>query len=82
MFMKTVFYTRTAATALRRHSNRAKLIRAKINQYAKNPVAQANHVIALTGSDYLRLRVGDFRIVFAETDDTIIDIGPRGGIRN
>jgi mRNA interferase RelE/StbE len=80
--MKTVFYTRTAATALRKHSNRAKLIRAKIDQYAKSPATQANHVVALTGSDYLRLRVGDFRIIFAETNDTItvIDIGPRGGI--
>ncbi len=80
--MKAIAYTRTAATALRKHANKAKRIMGKIEQYAANPAAQANHVVALKGSDYLRLRVGDFRVIFAETADaiTVIDIGPRGGI--
>jgi mRNA interferase RelE/StbE len=49
MTMKSVLYTRTAATV---------------------------------GVDAKRLRVGDFRVVFTETIDTItiLDIGPRGGI--
>lgn len=80
--MKTVFYTRTAATSLRRHANRAKLIRTKIAQYAEHASSQANNVKPLVGMDAKRLRVGDFRVIFTETNDTIIvlDIGPRGGI--
>lgn len=35
--MKTIAYTLTAMTALKRHANKAKLIRAKIEQYAANP---------------------------------------------
>lgn len=80
--MKTVAFSRTAANALRKHANRAKAIMAKIDQYAANPAAQANNVRALTGSPYLRLRVGDFRVIFSEDTATIniIDIGPRGGV--
>ena len=80
--MKSVLYTRTAATALRRHANRAKLIRAKIRQYAEDAPSQANDVKPLVGIDAKRLRVGDFRVIFTETSDTItiLDIGPRGGI--
>ena len=81
--MKSVLYTRTAATALRRHAkNRAKLIRTKIKLYADDASSQANNVKALVGVDAKRLRVGDFRVIFTETTDTItiLDIGPRGGI--
>jgi len=81
--MKSVLCTRAAATALRRHANRAKLIRAKIRQYADDASSQANNVKALVGVDAKRLRVGDFRVIFiTETADAIIilDIGPRGGI--
>jgi mRNA interferase RelE/StbE len=80
--MKTTVFTVTAAHALRRHANREKLIRSKITQYAKNPASQANNVKRLTGVDALRLRVGDFRVIFSETAEkiTIIDIGPRGDI--
>jgi mRNA interferase RelE/StbE len=80
--MKSVVYTRTAATALRRHANRAKLLRTKIAQYAADASSQANNVKLLVGVEAKRLRVGDFRVIFTETNDTIIvlDIGPRGGI--
>ncbi len=80
--MKSVLYTRTAATALRKHANRAKLIRNKIRQYAEDASSQANNVRSLAGVDAKRLRVGDFRVIFTETADTIavLDIGPRGGI--
>jgi mRNA interferase RelE/StbE len=80
--MKVVVYTRTAATALRTHANRAKIIRSKIGQYAANASSQANNVTALVGVDAKRLRVGAYRVIFTETPDTItvLDIGPRGGI--
>jgi mRNA interferase RelE/StbE len=47
--MKAVFYTRTAATALRRHANRAKLIRTKIAQYAEDASSQAHNAKSLVG---------------------------------
>ena len=37
---------------------------AKIEQYAENPASLARQVIALTGSPYMRLRVGRHRIIF------------------
>lgn len=80
--MKTIGYSINATAALKRHANRAKLIRAKIEQYAADPASQARNVKALVGSDRLRLRVQGFRVLFTETDDTITiyEIGPRGGI--
>jgi mRNA interferase RelE/StbE len=80
--MKSVTYTRSTASALRRHGNRAKLIRTKIAQYAEDASSQANNVKSLVGVAAKRLRVGDFRVIFIETNDTItvLDIGPRGGI--
>lgn len=80
--MKTVLYTRAAARNLRVHRNREKQIRAKIDQYATNPAALANNVIQLAGSAAKRLRIGDFRVLFTETETTItvLDAGPRGEI--
>lgn len=80
--MKSIIYTRTAATALRRHANRAKLLRTKIAQYAEDASSQVNNVKPLVGVAAKRLRVGHFRVIFTETSDTItiLDIGPRGGI--
>lgn len=82
--MKTISYSIRAAGALRTHANRAKLIRTKIAQYAADPASQANNVKRLRGADALRLRIGDFRVIFTETTETItiLDIGPRGGIYN
>jgi mRNA interferase RelE/StbE len=42
----------------------------------------ANNVLKLTGRDEYRLRVGDWRILFVESSDTIdvLVIGPRGGV--
>jgi mRNA interferase RelE/StbE len=81
--MKAVIYSKRALRALRQHANRAPLIREKIEQYADDPATQANNVKQLTGSDgALRLRVGDFRVVFTETNNTInvLNVGPRGTI--
>ena len=37
----------------------------KIEQYAENPESLANQVISLVNSDYLRLRVGNYRVIFS-----------------
>jgi mRNA interferase RelE/StbE len=77
-----VLYTRAAARALRRHGNMAARITAKVEAYAADPAALANMVTEMVGEDYMRLRVGDFRVLFRETatEITVLDIGPRGGI--
>ncbi len=58
------------------------MLRTKIAQYAEDAASQANNVKPLVGVEAKRLRVGDFRVIFTETNDTItiLDIGPRGGI--
>jgi mRNA interferase RelE/StbE len=80
--MKTVMYTKVALRNLQAHRNRAKQIRAKIDQYATNPAALANNVIQLSGSSAKRLRIAGFRVLFTETETTItiLDVGPRGEI--
>jgi mRNA interferase RelE/StbE len=80
--MKKIVFTRTAAASLRKHANRADGILAKIRQYADDPATLRNNVTVLVGRDGKRLRVGDFRVLFNETADSIIveDVGPRGGI--
>ena len=37
----------------------------KIEQYAEAPASMANEVISLVNSDYLRLRVGNYRVIFS-----------------
>lgn len=54
----------------------------KIVQYADAPAAQANNVKRLTGSPFHRLRVGDYRVIFALDGDvatvmTVIRVRPR-----
>lgn len=81
--MKQVIYGRAALRALTRiPANEAKRIRAKINQYADDPASLVQSVVKLQGREGYRLRVGDWRVIFAEdgTVIDIIDIGPRGGI--
>lgn len=81
--MKQVRYTADAAKALKRHGNMAARIRRAITDYAADdPAAHANNVRQLVGSPAKRLRVGDFRVIFEETDAEIIvtKIGPRGSV--
>lgn len=60
----------------------ASRIRKAASDYAANPAAHENNIRALVGSEFARLRVGDFRVIFEETATTItvIKIGPRGGV--
>ena len=44
-------------------TDRTRII-SKVEQYARNPSAFANQVIALTGGEYRRLRVGKYRVIF------------------
>jgi mRNA interferase RelE/StbE len=77
--MKTVVYTRAAARDLRKHRSVAKRVVAKIARYAKTG---AGDVKQLAGSTGKRLRDGDFRAIFEETEAEIIvtKIGPRGDV--
>ena len=80
--MKPISYTRTALKALRRMpASTAALIRAKVGLYAEDPAALANNVKALKGSDAIRLRVGDWRVIMEDgVVLNVLDVGPRGGI--
>jgi mRNA interferase RelE/StbE len=80
--MKVVEYSRDAAKDLRRHGNVAPRIRSAIADYAFDQQAHANNITLLVGSAAKRLRVGDFRVIFDETETMIrvTKIGPRGGI--
>ena len=57
-------------------------IREKIRQYAENPASLANNVKALAGSPFIRLRVGDWRVILDDEGRVllVLKIGPRGGI--
>ncbi len=37
---------------------------AKVDQYARDPASLANQVIIMTGSEYRRMGVGDYRVIF------------------
>ncbi|KAB0571291.1 type II toxin-antitoxin system RelE family toxin [Brucella pituitosa] len=81
--MKQISYSREATkTLIKMPANTAKLIRSKIEQYAAEPASLANNVKFLKGDEGLmRLRVGDWRVIFSEEGHVleIIRIAPRGG---
>jgi mRNA interferase RelE/StbE len=78
--VKRVIFLPPAAKDLRRYRADAGRLVAKIEAYADAPETLANNVKSLKGSTALRLRVGEFRIIFEETPDEIIvtKIAPRG----
>ena len=78
--MKTVRYTPDALRSLRRHGNVAVRVRKAIEEYATETGAHTNNVTRLVGSAASRLRVGDFRAIFEESDTDIVvtRIAPRG----
>ena len=83
MLLKEVAYSPDALKALMRMpSNTARLIRSKVLQYASDPGSSANNVKALKGMPGLvRLRVGDWRVIFRETGEVVAvtKVAPRGG---
>tara|TARA_R110000868_G_scaffold29889_24_gene111142 strand:- start:510 stop:767 length:258 start_codon:yes stop_codon:yes gene_type:complete len=59
-------------------------IRAKIVEFAKDPAAPNNNVIALKGRPGVRMRVGDFRVIMVVNDRTVTieveAVAPRGKV--
>ena len=47
-------------------------LRKAISELAHNPNSKTNNIKSLKGSDEFRLRVGDWRIIFLQKDDSII----------
>ena len=80
--MKRVILLKPAVSALLKHRIVAPRIREKIAAYAADPASLANSVTELRGAPLKRLRVGDFRVLFEETETEIIvsKIGPRGSV--
>jgi len=80
--MKTVRYTVGAARDFQRHGNMAARARKAINDFASDGVTHANNVTQLVGSPAKRMRVGDFRIIFEETETEILvtKFAPRGSV--
>ncbi len=78
--MKTVTYTPSATRDLKRHGNMAARIRTAIREYATDPAAHANNVTQLVGGPSMRMRVGDFRVIFTSdaTTLTVLKIAARG----
>jgi mRNA interferase RelE/StbE len=76
-----VRFGKSAVKAILR-SNKAKLIREKIDLFARDPSSWSTNVTRLQGRTEFRLRVQDWRIIFRIEDGIlwIDDIGPRGSI--
>ncbi|MCA1972091.1 MAG: type II toxin-antitoxin system RelE/ParE family toxin [Caenispirillum sp.] len=77
-----VRYTIQAAKELKKIGPARDLIRSKILQYAADPGSLANNVKALKGADEFRLRVGDYRVLFALLGDGTITIMEVKAIRH
>jgi mRNA interferase RelE/StbE len=80
---RTIRYSHTAARQIHALGSTAReLVEAKLAQLAINPSAFANQIKRLKGTEALRLRVGDYRIIF--TDDCLVldirKVGSRGAI--
>lgn len=80
-----VVLTRGALADLKRlPPNAAKRVRTKIGQYAANPDRLANNVKALRGgrAGTLRLRVGEYRVLFFVSGSTmnVVGVGHRSHI--
>lgn len=80
--MKRIVYSKAALKVLSRlPTNVSVLIRNKIEHYAADPAALANNVKALQGEPgVLRLRVGDWRVLFTDEGEIIavIKVAARG----
>jgi mRNA interferase RelE/StbE len=79
---RQVRYSRDASRTLKRIDRRtARRIRVKIVLLAADPDALANNISALKGEPgVMRLRIGDWRVIFAEGPDIlrVLKIAPRG----
>jgi mRNA interferase RelE/StbE len=81
--VKRIAYSKSALKTLRRiPTNQAVRITSKIEQYAIDPKSQANNVKALVGSTYIRLRIGDWRVILDDQGFVleVLKVGPRGDV--
>jgi len=81
--MKKVAYSKSSLKVLRKMPvNEARRIVAKVEQFASDPASLGNHVKALVGSSYVRLRVGDWRVIMDDQGLVldVLKIGPRGDV--
>jgi mRNA interferase RelE/StbE len=81
--MKQIAYSKSALKTLRKiPTDQAKLIVSKIEQYAAEPASLANKVTKLVGSPYIRLRVGDWRVIMDDAGAVleVLKVGPRGSV--
>ncbi len=80
---KDILFSRSSLKMLRRMPrNDADRIIAKVRQYATEPESLAANVKALQNSKYVRLQVGDWRVIMDETGNVIevVKIGARGNV--
>lgn len=78
--MKRVDYTKAATKVLdRMQPKRRDAIRSKVDAFARG---ERVDVKKLTGSQLLRIRVGDDRVIIDEQTMLVlvVEVGPRGGI--
>lgn len=83
MSMVSVTYSKSAIKVLSRLQPKlAARMLEKVEQFAADPKSQANDVKALTGSPYIRLRVGDWHVIMDHQGNVllVLGIGSRGGI--
>jgi mRNA interferase RelE/StbE len=67
--VKQITYTKSALKTLRRiPANDTRRIRSEMEQFAASPESLANNVKALAGLPYIRLRVGDWRLIMDDND--------------
>jgi len=81
--MTTITYSKDAIKTLRRMPRPvAQRIQRKIAAYAEDPASQRNNVKALVGSEYIRLRVGDWRVIMDDRGTVllVLKIAARGDI--
>ncbi len=71
--MKAIVYLRSASKELLGlgASARERVV-VKLKQYAADPASLANQVKALKGVAALRLRIGDYRVIFRSEADRIV----------
>jgi mRNA interferase RelE/StbE len=79
ILMKEIRYTSAAASDLRKYRSVARRLVAKLERYAQTG---AGDVTQLVGSPARRLRDGDFRMIFVESETEILvtKIAPRGQV--
>jgi mRNA interferase RelE/StbE len=78
-------YSADALISLRRMpANVVRIVRGKIERLAADPFAPNNNVKALKGRPGYRLRVGDWRVIYALRRDVLVvlvlAVAPRGRV--